>query len=66
VSEPTMIPLPVAAHLLGMTYRSCYELMMRRGLRGERRGERWWVDLSDVRKIERSGEPEPAPVPDAV
>ena len=59
VSEPTMIPLPVAAFMLGQTYRAAYELMMSRRLRGELRGKRWWVDLRDVRTLERSEEREP-------
>ena len=50
-----MVPLPVAAYMLGQTYRACYELMMRRCLRGELRGKRWWVSLADVRKLDQTG-----------
>jgi hypothetical protein len=66
VTKPTMIPLPVAAFTLGQTYRAAYELLMSRRLRGELRGKRWWVNLEDVRKLDRSEEQESVRVPKAL
>ena len=51
MTTETMIPLPDAAFVLGMTWDHVYRLVLSRKLLGEKRGARWYVDAAAVKKM---------------
>jgi len=47
------IPLPEAAHRLGMKWREMYDLVLTRAVRAERRNGRWYVAEEDIEAREQ-------------
>jgi len=46
-----LIGLAEAAQLLRIPYQDCHRLLLTGSLRGEKRGGRWFIVLSDVDRL---------------
>ena len=53
MKDATMIPLPMAAYQLAVTWSQAYQMVLTRKLTAEKQGKRWYVRLKDVERVRR-------------